>query len=61
MLGRQLPRLPYAPNVLFRKTQGTRTLARYCLDGRKILNRNSEKTGYVSGVVSTGSAGGGIL
>jgi len=27
-----------AENILFRKTQGTRTPTRYCQDGRKILN-----------------------
>jgi hypothetical protein len=43
MLGRQVPRLANAQIVLFRKTQETRTLARYCLDGRKILRWNLEK------------------
>ena len=43
MLGGQVARLANAQNVLFRKAQGTRTLARYCLDGRKILNWNPEK------------------
>jgi hypothetical protein len=43
MLGGQVARLANAQILLFRKIQGTRMLARYCLEGRKILNWNSEK------------------